>query len=78
MDFPLWKQLLSEAVYWQEIDDGYAFDVFQRTSAAWGLGDQYFMQGVDNVDLTKLYEQYRLLATIKGTGYGSKVNSEDC
>lgn len=78
MDFPLWKQLLTEAVYWQEIKDDFAFDIYQRTAIAWGMGDQYFINGPDNVNLTQLFEQYTILAHLKGTHHGSQINSENC
>ncbi len=78
MDFPLWKQLLTETIYWQKIDDSYAFNLYQRIAITWGMGDQYFIQGPERVDLTKLFEDYKLLAILKGTYHGSEINSEDC
>lgn len=67
MNFPLWKQLLTETVFWQNISDDYALDVYQRTVLAWAHDQLYFLQsGPERVDLTKLYEQYKLLEILKG------------
>ena len=70
--------MLTEAVYWQKIDDVDAFNLYQRTAIAWDMGDRYYAQGPDNVDLTKIFEQYTILAHLKGTHHGSQINSENC
>ena len=68
MDLPLWTRLLNEAVYWQNIDDIHALQMYQSVVVAWGMSDtRLYAQGPERVDLTKVYEQYKLLATIKGT-----------
>lgn len=67
MDHRLWKELVTEAVWWRKYDDHTLFELYQRTVSAWGLGLEYYAQGPETVDLTKLFESYRLLATLKGT-----------
>ena len=67
MDLSLWCQLLRESIYWQEINDHMCLDILQRTSLAWAHDQTYFYQsGPERVDLTKLYEQYKLLEILKG------------
>jgi len=79
MDFKLWHQLLRETVYWQDITPDMAYDILQRTAVAWAHDQTYYLQsGPERVDLTKLYEQYKLIETIKGTGNGEEIKSEDC
>jgi hypothetical protein len=79
MDIRLWCQILREAVYWQKLDDGMCLDLLQRTAMAWRHDQSYFMQsGPGRVDLTKLYEQYKLIEIIKGTDRDQEINSEHC
>lgn len=70
MDIKLWHQLLTETVHWQNISPEMSMDIMQRTALAWAHDQTYYLQsGPERVDLTKLYEQYRLLAAIKGTNH---------
>ncbi len=69
MDFKLWHTLLKETVYWQNIDERMARDILARTSIAWANDQQYYIQGLERVNLTKLYEQFKLIAMLKGTHY---------
>jgi hypothetical protein len=78
MDFNLWYIMLRESVYWQDIDPHMALEIYQRTVVAWGMDEHYYMQGLERVDLTKLYEQYKLIETIKGTHHGEEIRSEHC
>ena len=78
MDFKLWHSLLTEAVYWQKIDTSMSLDILQRTAIAWAHDQTYYLQGVDRVDLTKLFEQYKLIETLKGTHDGQEIHSQDC
>ena len=79
MDFPLWKQLVTEAVVWREFEDEHIFELYQRTALVWGMGEEYIMQSpLGDVNLTKLLEQYKILTTLKGTHHGSQINSENC
>lgn len=74
MDFELWHGLLVETVPWQNISEEMSYDILQRTIVAWYQDEKYFLQsGSDRVDLTKLYEQYKLLATLKGTSYEKEI-----
>lgn len=79
MDFPLWKQLVTEAVEWREFEEEHIFELYQRTALVWGMGEEYHLQSpLGNVNLTKLLEQYKILATLKGTYHGPKIDSQDC
>lgn len=78
MDFPLWKQLLTEAVYWQEFSDNQVLEIYQRTAVAWGMGEHYWVAGVENIDLTKMLEQYKILTTLKGTHHGKEISDSEC
>ena len=79
MDFKLWHQLLRETVYWQEINHDMAYDILHRTAVAWAHDQTYYLQsGPERVDLTKLYEQYKLVNILKGNDHGQEVSSENC
>ncbi len=78
MDFDLWYTMLKESIYWQDIDPYMALEIYQRTVVAWGMDEQYYMQGLERVDLTKLFEQYKLIQTIKGTHHGEEISPEHC
>ena len=75
MDLRLWHTMLNDAVYWQDINEHLAHDLYQRTVVAWGSGQQYYIQGMDRVNLTDLYEQYKMTAILKGTHHGETQNS---
>jgi len=79
MDFELWHQLLTETVYWHDINPSMARDILQRSAVAWAHDQKFFMQsGSERVDMTKLFEQYKLLETLKGTYHGEEINSKHC
>lgn len=78
MDLKLWHQLVTESVWWRKYSIDESFDLYQRAAVAWGMGTEYYAQGPDTVNLTKLFEQYKLLATLKGNHHGKEINSEDC
>ena len=66
-DFSLWHQMLTEALWWKEVCPDYAIHVYRNTVNAWGHGANYYAQdGVGGaVDLTKLYEQCKLVSLLK-------------
>lgn len=56
-----------------------AYDILHRTAVAWAHDQTYYLQsGPERVDLTKLYEQYKLLETLKGTSHAEELGSEHC
>jgi hypothetical protein len=68
MDRALWKKLLNEAVWWDKFNDNESLRMYQSVVTAWGMYDQrIYAQGPERVDLTNVYEQYKILATLKGT-----------
>jgi hypothetical protein len=66
-DFELWHEMLAEELWWKEICMNEAFHIYQNTVGAWGVGMNYYAQdGVGGaVDLTKLYEQCKLVSILK-------------
>jgi hypothetical protein len=74
MSFDLWYQMLKDSIYWQNIPGDMAVDIYHRTVVAWGHGQNYYLQsGPERVDLTKLYEQCKLIETLKGTNYDKEI-----
>lgn len=66
-DFGLWHHMLTEELWWKKVSPDYANHVYQNTVNAWGHGMNYYAQdGVGGaVDLTKLYEQCKLISILK-------------
>lgn len=67
MDLGLWRQLVTDAVYWRRYTDDMLVDLYQRTVSYWCHGVDHYAQGPATVNLTQLFEQYRILAMLKGT-----------
>jgi hypothetical protein len=72
-DFNLWHQMLVEELWWKQPSMDQAFHIYQNTVNAWGHGMNYYAQdGVGGaVDLTNLYEQCKLVSTLKGVSNGN-------
>ncbi len=65
MQFGLWERLVEEAVWWQKFQPYQLEELYRRASVVWMLNEQYYIQGPDSVNLTKLYEEYRVLAALR-------------
>ena len=79
MNFKLWRDMLSEAVWWEKFDDDKAYAVYQRTVVISGTGQTYHAQGAgQQVDLTKLYEQCKMLSILKDGANEKEISSSDC
>jgi hypothetical protein len=79
-DFDLWHNMLKESLWWKETSPEYAFHIYQNTVAAWGTGMHYYAQdGVGGaVDLTKLYEQCKLVSLLKKDHDEEEIPSTEC
>jgi hypothetical protein len=70
-DLGLWTRVLNEELPWlgqgRPISVFQAAEIYQRTVVAWGEGRTHYAQdGVGGaVDLTKLYEQCKLVSILK-------------
>ena len=73
-DFDLWHRMLTEELWWKQVSPNYAVHLFQNTVNAWGHGMSYYAQdGVGGaVDLTKLYEQCKLVSALKKDYHGKE------
>jgi hypothetical protein len=59
--------MLTEELWWKEVGPNYAIHLYQNTVGSWAAGMSYYAQdGVGGaVDLTKLYEQCKLVSILK-------------
>ena len=70
-DLKLWTQMLNDELptlgQGRPISVFYAVEIYQRTVVAWGQGMSHYAQdGIGGaVDLTKLYEQCKLVSLLK-------------
>lgn len=65
-DLRLWNQMLNDELP-RPITVFHAAEIYQRTVVAWGHGMSHYAQdGIGGaVDLTKLYEQCKLVSLLK-------------
>jgi hypothetical protein len=72
----LWYQLVRDHIPYK-ISESSMDALFDRCVVAWGYGQEYYYQGHGaTVDLTKLYEQYKILSILKGEHNGNSEDSE--
>lgn len=66
--------MLNDAVYWQDISQDMALDIYQRTAVAWGHNMSYHLNsGPESIDLTNLFEQYKMLETLKRNHHEKEI-----
>jgi len=73
-DFALWHRMLTEELWWKKVSSDYAIHLYQNTVGSWAVGMNYYAQdGVGGaVDLTKLYEQCKLVSALKKDYHGKE------
>lgn len=74
-DFEIWHQMLTEELWCRKPTMSEAFHIYQNTVTAWGFGRRYYAQdGIGGtVDLTKLYEQCKLVSLLKKDHHGNEI-----
>lgn len=66
IDFEDWYRSLKDAIHWQEVDSNFAYHLMANTKRAYQSNSRYYYQSMlDEVDLTKIYEDCKLLALLK-------------
>lgn len=62
-----WHSVLQDALYWEELDPDKAILYFRSVNRAHAKGCRYYVQGHvgQQVDLTKIFEQFILLDTLR-------------
>ncbi len=62
-----WCDVLQDALYWETLDPDKAILLYKYAHRAHEKGYEYFINGVggEQIDLTKIYEQFKLLATLR-------------
>ncbi len=62
-----WCDVLQDALYWETVGPDRAILYFKYAHQAHEKGCEYFINGVGgkDIDLTKIYEQFMLLATLR-------------
>lgn len=80
-DFALWRQMLIEELWWKRgicIDE--AIHIYRATVNAWGHGAEYYANDPcgGSIDLTKLYEQCKIVSLLKKDHHGKEIPSTEC
>lgn len=62
-----WHNVLQDAIWWEEIHPDHAILLYKNVRRAYVDGSTYYVKDPvgSNVDLTKIYEQFKLLATLR-------------
>ena len=73
--YKLWKTILEDVVP-IPLSENLINDLYWRTTTAYGLGQTFWIQmGPEPIDLTKLFEQYRILVSLnEGPDHGEETN----
>jgi len=70
--FGIWHSLITEAMPERNIDYSYSMSLYQTAAVVWAEGKTYTANcALGPVDLTKLYDQAIMLATLKGINDGT-------
>ena len=65
--FEIWHRLLVDAIPMIVTPEA-SLHMYHRVATAWGLNEQYWFQGSgSHIDLTKIYEQAKLLDALTNT-----------
>lgn len=62
-----WFNVLQDALYWETLDPDKAILLYKYAHRAHDKGYTYYINGIsgESIDLTKIYEQFKLLQTLK-------------
>jgi hypothetical protein len=62
-----WHGVLQDSMWWEDLHPDHAIMLYKYTRRAYDEGLKYYVRGPGgiDVDLTKIYEQFKLLATLK-------------
>jgi len=72
--FEIWHGLITEAMPERNIDYAHSMNLYQLAAMVWAEGKTYTANFAPvPVDLTKLYDQAIMLATLKGTNDGTQI-----
>ena len=80
-DFGLWRQMLIDELWWKRdlcVDE--VIHIYRTTVTAWGHGSKYHANDPvgGSVELTKIYEQCKLVSALKKDYHGKEISSTDC
>ena len=62
-----WHGVLQDAMWWEDLHPDHAIMLYKYTRMAYNEGLKYYVRGPcsGEVELTKIYEQFILLATLR-------------
>jgi hypothetical protein len=62
-----WHSVLQDAIYWQDLHPDYAILLYKNVRRAYLDGLTYHVKDPvgGEIDLTKIYEQFKMLATLR-------------
>lgn len=68
-----WHQTLTEEIWWSDISEEFAYHLLRNTLRAHKANSEYFFQGMDNVELTKIFDQCKLVSILAKETHGTEV-----
>lgn len=62
-----WHSVLQDAMWWEDLHPDHAIMLYKYIRKAYDEGLEYYVRGPGSgeVELTKIYEQFKLLHTLK-------------
>lgn len=59
-----WYQTLVQEIWWYDISEEFAAHLLRNTIRAHKSKYEYFFQGLENIELTKIYDQCKLVSIL--------------
>lgn len=59
-----WVEELKTKIWWYDISKDFAYHLLRNTIRAHIAKAEYYFQGMDNVELTKIYDQCKIISLL--------------
>jgi hypothetical protein len=70
--YSCWLEEIRAKIYWHEVSDDFAWHLLENTVRAYLSKSEYYFQGMDNVELTKIYQQCKIISILAKEEHGSE------
>jgi hypothetical protein len=68
-----WVEELKTKIWWFDISEEFAYHLLRNTLRAHKANAEYFFQGLENVELTKIFDQCKLVSILAKETHGTEV-----
>ena len=67
-----WVDELKTKIWWHDISKDFAYHLLRNTVRAHLDKSEYFFQGMENIELTKIYEQCKIISLLAKEYHGAQ------